>query len=128
MKKTIKAIYINVSNEDGARVIDLCPSLAEYYRLIDCDCIDIAYRKIGGEHYDIICDDEGLLKASPKVSAIDSNFHPALVGNLIVCKPDGYGDETSLTDDDVTNILAHVLRVNTLAHPRGYKMLVGVDY
>lgn len=37
-------------------------SLDGYYKALDCDIIDITMRTVGNKRYDIICDDEGLLK------------------------------------------------------------------
>ena len=39
--------------------------LEEYYRHMDCDCIDLVCVEIDGHDYDIICDDEALLKGNP---------------------------------------------------------------
>ena len=39
--------------------------LADFYRLIDCDLIDITCREINGKRYDIICDDCGWFSLVP---------------------------------------------------------------
>lgn len=85
--------------------------LEDYYRLIGCDCIDIVARKIGDKYFEIICDDEGLLKENPRISAIDKNkMKPALVGNLLIAGPtDEDGELTSLTDKDIELIKNNLL-------------------
>ena len=62
-------------------------------------------RKVGGKWFDIIVDDEGMLKENPIVSALDSDMQPALVGNLLFCNWDGEtGEEISLSDDDIKHL------------------------
>lgn len=85
---------------------NITKSLQGYYSALNCDCIDIVTRKIDGVTYDIICDDEGLLKAGPVISAISRDRQPMMVGNLFIVKFDGQDDVRSLTDAEC----AHVLR------------------
>ena len=66
---------------DNVTVVEV-NGLQDYYRLIGCDCIEITNREIRGKRYDIICDDEGLLKAEPQVSAVNGRGEAMLVGNL----------------------------------------------
>lgn len=88
--------------------------LQEFYKLLDCDLIDITTRPIGGRSFDIICDDEGLLKPSPIVSALFPDGSPALVGRLFVVRGDNYsGELVSLFPDDVDRILSNCV----LYHP-----------
>ena len=84
--------------------------LEDYYRLIGCDCIDIVARKIGNKYFEIICDDEGLLKENPRISAVDKNMKPALIGNLLIAGPvDEDGELTSLSDEDISIIKDNIL-------------------
>ena len=88
--------------------------LEDYYRLIGCDCIDIVARKIGDKYLEIICDDEGLLKENPRISAVDKNMKPTLVGNLLIAGPtDEDGELTSLTDKDIELIKNNLLSAIT---------------
>lgn len=103
----MKAVVISTIENDIQKMVqvkDVERSLESYYKEIGCDIIDVTSRKIAGEWYDIICDDEGLLKSDPVISAVDQKGHPALVGGLIICRYDGEGDFTDLTDDDVERI------------------------
>lgn len=89
------------------------PTLENYYQRLYCNLIDIVYRTVGGKKYAFIVDDEGLLKDRPIASAIEPRnlitFDNALVGSLLVTGlPDEDGELTSLTDEDVANIMGHV--------------------
>lgn len=83
--------------------------LKEAYRLIGCRCIDITVRTIEGKPFNIVLDDEGLLKPEPILSAVDGEFNGMFVGNLIVFEVE---DETldlqSLSEDDVDLIKRNV--------------------
>lgn len=96
-----------------ARLAVLDGSLEGYYRALHCDTIDIVSRRIGTGVYDVVLDDEGLLKldaekGTPFISAADSFGDPALVGSLFFCRHDGDGNETDLTEADVKNLEAHL--------------------
>lgn len=100
----MKCILVDVKN-NKVKTLEIEPKLQNYYDLIGCNLIDIVSRKLGDKYYDIICDDEGLLKENPIISALDSDKHCALVGNLIICHCDSEGYETSLTDEDIEDIM-----------------------
>lgn len=78
-------------------------SLEEYYKLLNCSCIDIVTRNIMNTKYktntyDIICDDEALLKEGSIPSAFDlRSMKIGLVGNLLICNYDEEGNEKSLS-------------------------------
>ena len=69
--------------------------------------------KIGHKNFDIICDDEGLMKEEITISAIYDDFTPALVGNLFIVRHDGRGNERSLTSNDILLILEQVTTIQT---------------
>ena len=102
----MKAYLLDVENKVRKAVeIDDDNHLQEYYKYLNCSIVDITSRKVGGKWFDIIADDEGLLKENPIVSALDSNNQPALVGNLLFCNYDSEtGEEVSLTDDDIEHL------------------------
>lgn len=91
--------------DKGFETKDIQDELSEYYKLIECSTIDIVVRKIAGKTYDIICDDEGLFKESPRVTALWNDFTPALVGNLIFAHHDAEGNMTGLTDNEIQDIM-----------------------
>ena len=106
MTKTITGYFIDPAHGIAEpRTIE--KSLDSYYSLLDCSCIDIVNRAIGEQHFDIICDDEALLKAPSYVSAFYTSGEPALVGSLFVCKFDGRDDVTSLTGEELDYVDSH---------------------
>lgn len=125
MKKTM--YLIDVINEK-AEVVK-ADGLDDFYRLIDCDTIDIVTRKIGRRYYDIICDDNGLFADGPKISAIDDCGSIMLVGNLLIAGlHDEEGELTDLTDDDIAYIADRIEHMCTRMYPAGYMMLTQCSY
>lgn len=86
-----------------------CESLDDFYRELDADPFDIAVRKIGGQSYDIFCDDIGMWREQPIVSAIGPNGEPMLVGNLVFANHNQAGETTDLSDDDINRIIANMV-------------------
>ena len=125
-KRIVKAVLIDVEN-GSARKVEFEYSLGKIYGLLNCDYIDIVSRAIGygrsSKRFDIICDDEGMFKISPKISAIDNLGRPMLVGNLLVTNHDAEGNTVSLTDDECEFVLAHVEKLGTRKHHDGNMML-----
>lgn len=79
--------------------------LEDYYRLMEVDLIDIVVREINGKYYDIICDDEALLKEQPIPTMLDIEQMPMIFGNIIIAGlADEEGNMTDLTDEDVIRI------------------------
>ena len=116
----MRAVLIDVKH-DKCKIIDVTGGLKEMYRLLDCDCIDVTYRDIqDGDGlynvFNVVVDDEGLLKDSPIVSARSRDDMSAqLVGNLLVFGVDweeaNYGDLASLTDEEVKLVIGSLRRV-----------------
>lgn len=106
----MKKVGYLIDPEGQACVVEIPNGLDGYYKLLDCETIDIVRRKIGGKYYDIVCDDEGLFKETVNVSAVDGEGQAMLVGKLLICNHDGHGNEASLTQDDILNIEANVYR------------------
>ena len=104
--RKITGVLIDVK-EGTAKKTTIEKSLDGYYKALDCDCIDIAAREIGGKMFDIILDDEGLLKNDPIMSGVQ-NGHPCFVGNLFIVKYNGRGDVTSLSDDESELVLSNI--------------------
>lgn len=100
----IKGVLVDIINK-RIETREVEDTLEEYYNLLNCDMIEIVSRHIGGKDYDIICDEEGLLKVNPIVSAFDSLNQPMLVGNLFIVNYGGNGKEASLTEEDIDHIL-----------------------
>lgn len=123
---SIKVLYLNVKT-NSIHCLVIKDSITEYYKLLDCDSIDIIRRRIGLKYYSIIVDDEGLLTSDRIVSALGND--EVLVGNLIITGlPDNEGNLRSLTyaeerdiilnfgfylsDEDDKHLMRHLLRFN----------------
>lgn len=103
----MKTVLLDVLNDD-VKVLDIEEDLDTFYDLLNCSCIDIVQRKVNGRIFDIVCDDEGLLKNEFKISAIDSMNNPMLVGNLLFFHNDGEGNLSELSDEDVQCIIGNL--------------------
>ena len=103
-----------INTEKTAPEIRTTPGgLAEWYKLIGCQIIDIQERYIDGAAYDFIIDEEAPLKDGAKVSAIYKDGQPCFIGNLVICKYDGEGGETGLDEEDINRIKKHVAILQT---------------
>lgn len=123
----MKALLLNVW--DNKLSIENPTGLEDYYKLIRCRTIDITNRMIAGKRFDIICDDEGLFTENPKISAINDNGEPQLVGNLIITgEADGDGNLTDLTDADIQHITKSLCKGYTKNYPEGYWMIGHMEY
>lgn len=121
----IKGFMINVVNGTmGVKEVEGC--LDSYYNLLGCDMIEIVSRKIGNYNYEIICDEEGLLKDKAIVSAFSIDGDPMLVGNLFVVAYEGMGELRSLTDDEIDNLKHNICAA--IKPDRFYPILTNVEY
>lgn len=119
--KTIRVMVLDTTAEseldEELSVREIKDDLQTFYDIIGCHCIDIPIRKIGGEYYDIICDDEGLLKDYPQVAMVDKSLQPMIVGTIIIAKSDEEsGEMMSLTDEDIArikNATSHLIDLTT---------------
>jgi len=95
---------------------------------MEIDCIDIVTREIGGKRYDIICDDEALLKEQPIPTMLDTEQQPMIFGNIIVAGlADETGNMTDLSDEDIARIYDS-LGVIRLIDGRKFACLLNVKY
>ena len=99
--------------------------LDQFYRLIGCQCIDIAVRKVGETYYNVVLDDEGLLVEDPITSAIDRTQRGMLAGNLVIFGMDEQTmDLAPLTDDDVRNIRKNLMVAIDTERQKMYSVVV----
>lgn len=123
----MKMILLDVKN-DVVEIVE-ADGLQDYYRHIGTDVIDIVTRRIGGEPYEIICDDEGLFKEYPKISAIDDMGQPMLVGNLLIAGGvDIEGNLEPVEIEDIEYVMQFIQTMYTKHYPDGYKMLTQLSY
>ena len=123
----MKTVLLEVHNETVLE-INIRPEIDAYYFALRCTSIDIVERKIGGKWFDVMCDDEGLLKEEVKISAINDMGEPMLVGNLMFFHNDGEGNLVGLSDEDVDHIKKNIQHMYTHKYPMGYPMLTQCEY
>lgn len=106
--KTIRGYWVNAENAT-AEVVEFEDRLDEYYRMLGCDLFDIATRFIDGHEFLFFVDDCGLLRDSPRVTAIDTRGEPALVGSLVVVArdEDDPAEVRGLTDEEIGVLMKH---------------------
>lgn len=103
----IKAFLVD-AQAHSAYVVEVEDDLPHLYDVLHCDTIDITVASVGATEFDIVCDDEGLLKSDAITTAIDYNLDPVLVGSLLFCHHDKEGHLTSITDEDIQTLTSHV--------------------
>ena len=104
----MKEVGYFIDPNGRAELVEIPKDLNGYYKLLDCGTIDIVSRKIGGQYYDIVCDDEGMFKKDVCFSMVANGGMPMLVGRLLICNHDGKGNEVGLTPEDIENIKKHI--------------------
>lgn len=130
MKKKITGILIDtVSNT--AKTVTIDDTLEAYYSALNCSCIDIVSRTIGEseKYFTIVCDDEGLLKAAPCISAVSILGEPMLVGSLFIADFDpGAGEMASLSDKELNYVLDHIIFAVSSHRIAPFPLLCQVGY
>ena len=101
-------------------------TLESLYRILHCDLIDITYLTLDKKEFCVIVDDEGLLKSSPKISAVSTSGRPILVGNLMIVSADGRENFASLAPDDIHLIEKHIRYIATSQNPYPYPALCNI--
>ena len=124
----MKMLLLDVENKDVKIVEANC--LADYYKFIGCNYVDIIHRRIGDVEVEIVLDDEGLLVENPKVSAINVDGTPVLFGNLLIAsgRVTDDGELTELTEEEVDEIMDNVATISTSVYTEPYPAFVEVDY
>lgn len=109
-------------------VVHIKDDLDEFYRLLRCNTIDIAQRKIGPGTYEVICDDNGLLKGDQRPSAFSKTGDVQFVGNLLVCKYGGAGELAGLDADDIHNLMQNCRYLYNVINGSRRPILFNVEY
>lgn len=98
-----------------AKVVEIEDELDIYYDLLECTTIDIVCRHFEYEPFDIVCDDEGLLKDHPIPTVFDEQMNPVIHGPvLVVGMADDEGVLTSLSDSLISKIEKNI---GTIMYP-----------
>lgn len=129
MNKPAKITGVLVDVKAGTiKKATIAANLDSYYKVLDCDCIDIVGRSLGPYAFDVICDDEGLLKSGARVSAISPEGNPMLVGNLFFCHHDEEGNLTSLNPEEIVFILSRSVSLFSLKTGEHWKAINRLNY
>ena len=84
--------------------------LQDIYDMLECSCIDVQTRTIGGKKFDIYLDDEGLFKQDNFPSIVTTDYSgkivEVIVGNAFICSTNEEGDMESLSEEDVKLIIS----------------------
>ena len=128
-KKLLRGVLVDVEKEI-VEIMEIEDELEEFYRILNCTCIDITVRCIGSnKQYRIVCDDEALCKSEPKISAVDYYGQVQLCGNLFIVGGEiDDGNLVSLTESEAQRILRLVKKIPTKKHPDGYPILIQCTY
>lgn len=108
----ILTVEINKSRtalETHIRNIDDTDKLNEYYRYLDCHCIDMVTINVDGYAYDVVCDDEALLR-QPLVPSLYISEEHVFFGNLAFVKIDEEGASVGLDREDMIRLLDFIER------------------
>lgn len=106
-QRTIKGLLIDVKTQTlQACLID--DSLDDYYKILNCGCIDCITRIINNKKYVIVCDDNALLKENqiPSLVTFKNDYIVEVIyGNIFICKSNNNGNFVSLTKKEIEEIL-----------------------
>lgn len=128
MKNLLRGVLVDVEQETVS-VVEIADELDEFYRILNCDCIDIVVRRIGSKLFNIVCDDEALLKETQKISAIDNLGQPMLCGSLFIVGGETIGgDLTGLELSEALYVTGKIQHMGTRKFPAGYPMLTQCEY
>ena len=130
MKKKITGVLID-TKANTAKVVTIDDTLDAYYSALNCSCIDIVSRTIGEseKYFTIVCDDEGLFKATPCISAVSDLGEPMLVGSLFITDfAPGTGELVSLSDKELSYVLDHIIFAVSSRRNAPFPLLCQVGY
>ena len=124
----MKMLMLDVVNKD-VKMVE-ANDLADYYKLINCNYVDIIHRRIGDVEVEIVLDDEGLLVNAPKPSGISIDGTPMLFGNLLIAsgRVTEDGELTELAEEEVDEIMDNVATITTSIYTEPYPVFVEMDY
>lgn len=105
----MRFFYIDVVNQKCTTVV-MEDKLQNYYEKLNCECIDIVQIEVNGVEFDVICDDEALLKPNPIPSIfIDYDaYNPCIYGNVLICHNDGERELTTIQPWEVSMLKENI--------------------
>ncbi len=115
-QEKIKVVILDaLKGEHSFKTID--NNLHSFYQLLNCDTIEVVERKINGAYYDIILDEEFLLKVDngedlkPSIAVFKNKNELSELhfGNAFICKHNDDGDFESLNNNEAYQILKTIV-------------------
>ena len=83
--------------------------LSIYYEIIGCDYVEITGRRIGDNRYMIICDENGRYADEVIFTVVSKDgSYSDIAGTIIIAGPPTNGDLTSLSSNDIANIVNNI--------------------
>ena len=128
MERIVRGFLVDVTTGE-AKVVVFEDKLENIYNLLNVELIDVTERKIGEHVYDIVCDDEGLLK--PNVpSAYNGKGEPVLVGSLLLVNHDEEGNFCDLTNEQIVELKGKIRGAMVVENTKVQvlQVLTGVNY
>ena len=108
----MKMIYVRPNykeKEIEISIENVNDELEVYYEMLNCDMIDITTINVNGVEYDIIHDDEFLLKR-PLVPTLYVNNELIIFGAFLISRANDDGEEIGLTHKEIDNFLEYMYR------------------
>lgn len=124
--RKIKGFIIRKNGSYG--MVEMDKTLSSYYKHCDCTCIDVVFANIGPKNYDLVVDDEGLLKNDVKFTAYTTHSKVKLAGNILVFGNDGRGGFKSITKNDIRNLLNHIKDVSVFGVDNFAQYMLEFEY
>lgn len=106
---TIEANPEKTTLESHIRIINDLDKLNEYYRYLNCRCIDMATIVVDGHPYDVICDDEALFR-KPLIPSLYISEDQVFFGNIAFVRHNEEGNPVSLNREDMIRLLDFIDR------------------
>lgn len=107
----MRAIFIDIENNES-KIVDIPDDLKVFYSMLNCRIVEMPMLKIGVKshyYFNIICDEEALLKGNPFPSAFSDLGKPLLFGNLLITNVDEKtGELASLSVEDCEYIVQFI--------------------
>ncbi len=95
--------------ESHIRDIDDADKLHEYHRYLHCHRVDMTKIDVDGHPYDVVCDDEAMLR-QPLIPSLYISEEQVFFGNLAFVKIDEGGASIGLDREDMIRLLDYIDR------------------
>lgn len=123
----MRALLLDVNTQE-VKVVDVESDIHAWYKLLDCNLVEMPERQIEGKYFTFICDEEGLLKNNSIVSVIGED-EVMIVGSVLICNTDYETcDVTDLTEEDIQLISKHIKQLIDFRSGQILTVIADVEY